>query len=68
MPREYTRPRPTTRTRCRPASPARDRGRLIIALDGRTWLAADDLETERELRDLSARLAEVLVAHVGGAA
>jgi len=54
-------------TYARKCSTPRDRARLILALDGRSWAVADDLEAERELRDLAERLASVLVASVGGA-
>lgn len=67
MPRDYTRPRSTTTRRRRSQAPdatARDRARLILALDGRHWLVSDDLETERELRELAERLAELRVAGV----
>lgn len=63
-PAEYhRRPTPTIRRR-RPAGTPRDRARLILALDGRTWVVSDDLEVERELRALAERLAEVTVAAV----
>ena len=64
--RDYHRPRPPTTTRRRPAGTARDRARLILALDGRSWAVADDADTECELRDLAERLAEALVVSVGG--
>ena len=67
MPREYTRPRPTTTRRRRPPSSARSRARLILDLDGNHWIVADDAAVERELRDLVSRLAAVLVEYVGAA-
>ena len=63
----YHRQRPTTTRRRRPPSSARDRARLIVALDGRTWAVAEDHETEAELQALAARIAAVLVEYVGAA-
>jgi hypothetical protein len=39
-----------------------------VALDGRSWLVADDDATAAELRDLAERLALVLVESCEGAA
>jgi hypothetical protein len=50
------------------SSAPRDRARLIVALDGRTWTVADDLEAEEALRALAERLAEMLVASVAALA
>jgi hypothetical protein len=46
---------------------ARDRARLIVALDGQHWIVSDDPAAETELRKLAERLTGVLVASVGGA-
>jgi len=60
--------RPQSPTRRRSASTARDRTRLTLTLDDRTWITADDAAAEAEQRELAERLADALVAHVGGSA
>jgi hypothetical protein len=67
MKEEYRRPRAPVSSRRHSASTPRDRGRLIVALDGRSWCIAEDHDVERQLQALAERLAEVLVAHVGAA-
>ena len=57
---------PTTRKR-RAAITARDRARIIISLDGQHWIVSDDPRATAELREIAARLADVLVASVEGA-
>lgn len=42
-------------------STAHDRARLIVALDGRLWIVAEDAETEAALWALTRRVGRMLV-------